>query len=301
MTPRLAELRALGLPPRPHERLATLVAAVTVALAGLIHLVLIREHFAERFLYGVVFTVMALFQLTLAWLLLRRPGPRVYRAGIWGSGLIVLVYVATRLAPPPGATAPEAVDAIGIAATALELAAVILLAVALPDGPPHPGLAPRWWGIVGGLATAPLWLVATGSLTWTDTLTRPWLTWYGQRTPISPALVGSPYPHLWLFAPWWVLLGAAGLSLLVGLNLWLATRLVAEGKLSCRARRAGLLALLPAALAAPLCCGAPLAALFGLPLVFRFKVAPLTMALSLLLLAANWAWLAARARRGAAC
>src|SRR5579884_1393000 len=76
-----------------HERLATLAAAVTVALAGLIHLVLIPEHFAERFLYGVVFTAMALFQLTLAWLLLRRPGPRVYRAGIWGSGLIVLVYV----------------------------------------------------------------------------------------------------------------------------------------------------------------------------------------------------------------
>lgn len=186
---------------RRYERLATLAAAVTVALAGLIHVVLIPDHFAERFLYGVVFTAMALFQLNLALVLVLRPGPRAYQAGIWGSALIVLVYVATRLAPPPGADAPEAVDAIGITATTLELAAVILLAVALPDGPPRPGLAPRWWGLLGALVTAPLWLVATGSLTWTDALTRPWLTWYGQRTPISPALVGSPYPHLWLFAP----------------------------------------------------------------------------------------------------
>ncbi len=301
MTPRLAALRALRLPPRSRERLATLAAALTVALAGLIHLVLIPEHFAERFLYGVVFTAMAVFQLNLALALTLRPGPTAYRLGIWGSGLIALLYVATRLAPPPGASAPEEVDAIGVAATSLELAAVILLALALPDGPPRPGLAARWWGVLGGLATAPLWLIATGSLTWTDDLSRPWLAWYGQPTPISPALVGSPYPHLWLFAPWWTLLGAAGLSLLVGLNLWLATRLVAEGRLSCRARRAGLLALLPAAFAAPLCCGAPLAALFGIPLVFRFKVAPLTMALSLLLLAANLAWLAARAKRGAAC
>lgn len=192
-------------------------------------------------------------------------------------------------------------DALGVAATSLELASVLLLALALPDGPPRPGLAPCWWGLLGGLATAPLWLIATGSLSWTDALTRPWLTWYGQRTPISPALVGAPYPHPWLFAPWWTLLGALALAILVGLNLWLATGLVAAGTLSCRARRAGLLALLPAAFAAPLCCGAPLAALFGIPLVVRFKVAPLTMTLSLLLLAANLAWLAARARRRAAC
>lgn len=80
-------------------------------------------------------------------------------------------------------------------------------------------------------------------------------------------------------------MGAAGplaLATLVDFNRWLATHLVA-------------------AFAAPLCCGAPLAALFGVPLVVRFKVAPLTMALSLLLLAANLAWPAVRARRGAAC
>jgi hypothetical protein len=283
-------------------RLFTLAAATTVALAGLIHLVLIPEHFEEQFAYGVIFTAMAMFQLHLALVLTVRPGPGAYRAGIWGSGLIALVYVATRLAPPPGSDTPEEVNAIGVVATALELAAVILLAVALPDAPAsRPHVAPVWWGVGGALLTAPLWLIATGSLVWTDFATTSWLSWYGERSPITPALVGAPLPHLWLFAPWWVLLGAVGLAALVGLNLWLATRLVGEGRLSCRARRAGLLALIPAAFAAPLCCGAPLAALFGIPVLLRFKVAPLTMVLSLLLLAANLAWLWARARRQVTC
>lgn len=69
---------------------------LVVGLAGLIHLSLIREHFEEQFVYGLVFTIMALFQFTLALLLAVRPGPAVYRLGIWGSGLIVLVYVSRR-------------------------------------------------------------------------------------------------------------------------------------------------------------------------------------------------------------
>ena len=80
---------------------------LVVGLAGLIHLSLIREHFAEQFVYGLVFTALAVFQLTLALLLAVRPGPAVYRVGIWGSGLIVLIYIVTRLVPLPGASAPE--------------------------------------------------------------------------------------------------------------------------------------------------------------------------------------------------
>src|SRR5690242_18604646 len=110
----------------------SIATILVVGLAGLIHLSLIREHFEERFVYGLVFTALAIFQLTLALLLVVRPGPRVYRVGTWGSGLIVLVYVATRLIPLPGASGPEEVDALGIAATGLEIAAVLLLAVAVP-------------------------------------------------------------------------------------------------------------------------------------------------------------------------
>src|SRR5215469_4946177 len=102
----------------------SMATILVVALAGLIHLSLIREHFEEQFVYGLVFTALALFQLTLALLLAARPGLVVYRVGIWGSGLIVLVYVVTRLIPLPEASGLEEVGALGITATLLELAAV---------------------------------------------------------------------------------------------------------------------------------------------------------------------------------
>jgi len=105
-----------------------------------------------------------MFQLTLAFLLAVRPGAAVYRVGIWGSGLIVLVYVATRLLALPGASAPEEVDALGIVATGLEIAAVLLLAVALPEPETsrRPRGAPFWWGLGGAVVFAHLWLILTG-------------------------------------------------------------------------------------------------------------------------------------------
>src|SRR3989442_12634635 len=84
----------------------SIATILVVGLAGLIHLSLIREHFEEQFVYGLVFTILALFQFILALLLTVRPGPAVYRLGIWGSGLIVLVYVVTRLIPWPWASVP---------------------------------------------------------------------------------------------------------------------------------------------------------------------------------------------------
>src|SRR6266567_4207335 len=141
-----------------------IVTILVVGLAGLIHLSLIREHFAEQFVYGLVFTALAIFQLNLALLLAVRPGPAVYRVGIWGSGLIVLVYVVTRLIPLPGASVPEEVDALGIATTGLEIAAVLLLAVALPEpATTHTRRgSPLWWGFAGAAVFAPLWLILTG-------------------------------------------------------------------------------------------------------------------------------------------
>lgn len=153
-----------------------------------------------------------------------------------------------------------------------------------------------WWGIVGALVTAPLYLVMTGSLVWTRTVFAPGLYWLEERTPISPALVGALLPHLWLFLPWWSLLGMIGLALLVGLNLALATRRTGAGGVICRTRRGSLLSLLPAAFAAPLCCGASLLALLSVPVVLRLKLAPVTVVLSLILLAANLVWLSRRSR-----
>src|SRR5215471_2726079 len=162
----------------------SMATILVVALAGLIHLSLIREHFEEQFVYGLVFTALALFQLTLALLLAVRPGPRIYRVGIWGSGLIVLVYVVTRLIPLPGASGPEEVDALGITATLLELAAVLLLAVALPE--PETSGRPRGaqlgWGIGGAVVFALLWLILTGVVEFSSEVYGSSLTWAGTES-----------------------------------------------------------------------------------------------------------------------
>ncbi len=295
-------------------RLATILV---VGLAGLIHLSLIREHFEEQFVYGLVFTALAIFQLNLALLLAVRPGPTVYRAGIWGSWLIVLVYVVTRLIPLPGASGPEEVDVPGIAATSLEIAAVVLLAVALPEAEisRRRQSAPLWWGLAGSVVFALLWLILTGIVQWTSEVFTSPLTWAGTGSwsALFPILVGEPLPHLWLAAPWWSLPAAFVLAVLVGLNLGYSTRLLINGYEISRGRRARLLTLLPAGLAAPVCCTAstPLLALLGVPLILGVWAAPFAALLSAILLIISLVALRIRGvraacmpedtRRGASC
>lgn len=281
----------------------SIATILVVGLAGLIHLSLIREHFAEQFVYGLVFTALAFFQLTLALLLAVRPGPRVYRVGIWGSGLIVLVYVVTRLIPLPGASVPEEVDTLGIAATGLELVAVLLLAVALPEPvtPRTPRGVPLWWGLGGAIVFWHLWLILTGVVQWTSEVYTSPLTWVGTDSwsALLPILVGEPLPHVWLAAPWWSLPAAFVLAVLVGLNLWCSTRLLINGYESSRGRRARLLALLPAGLAAPVCCTAstPLLALLGVPLFLGVMAAPFAALLSPVLLSLTLVVLSVRGAR----
>src|SRR5258708_15705918 len=275
----------------------SIATILVVGLAGLIRLRLVREHFAEQFVYGLVFTALALFQLTLALLLAVRPGPRVYRVGIWGSWLIVLVYVVTRLIPLPGASVPEEVDALGIAATGLEIAAVLLLAVALPEPATarRPHGAPLWWGFGGAVVFVLLWLILTGVVEFSSAVYASSLTWVGTDSwsALTPILVGSPLPHVWLAAPWWSLPAAFVLAVLVGLNLGCSTSLLINGYESSRGRRARLLALLPAALAPPVCGSAstPLLALLGGPLFFGGVAAPLVALLSSVLVSLSLVFL----------
>jgi hypothetical protein len=152
---------------------------LVVGSAGMVQLALVREHFAEHIVSGLVFLTLALFQLNFALLLALRSGPAAYRVGRWGSGLIVLVYIATRLFPLAGAGAPEGSSMIGMAATGLELATVVLLAAALPAPEARRTLrgAPGVWAVGGALGFALLWLPLTGVVQWTATV---------YATPLSP-------------------------------------------------------------------------------------------------------------------
>jgi hypothetical protein len=159
-------------------------------------------------------------------------------------------------------------------------AAVLLLTVALPEpAMTHkPRGAPVWWGLSGAMVFALLWLILTGVVQWTGAVYPPALTWVGMDSwsALTPILIGSLLPHVWLAAPWWSLPAAFVLAVLVSLNLGYSTSLLINGYENSRGRRARLLALLPAGLAVPVCCTAstPLLALLGVPLFLEVMAAP---------------------------
>jgi hypothetical protein len=181
--------------------------------------------------------------------------------------------------------------------------AVLLLAVALPEPETSrkPRGAPLWWGLGGAVVFAPLWLILTGVVQWTGAVYTSPLTWVGTDSwsALTPLLVGSPLPHVWLAAPWWSLPAAFVLAVLVGLNLGCSTSLLINGYESSRGRRARLLALLPAGLAAPVCCTAstPLLALLGVPLFLGVMAAPFAALLSAVLLSLSLVFLRVRGDR----
>ena len=147
----------------------------------------------------------------------------------------------------------------------------------------------------------PLWLILTGVVEFSSAVYASSLTWVGTDSwsALTPILVGSPLPHVWLAAPWWSLPAAFVLAVLVGLNLGCSTSLLINGCESSRGRRARLLALLPAGLAAPVCCttSTPLLALLGVPLFLGVMTAPFAALLSAVLLSLSLVFLRVRFSR----
>jgi hypothetical protein len=103
------------------------------ALSGVpaaIHLWVAGEHFEEWWGYGAFFVVAAYLELAFGWALIRRPSDRLVLAGIWGSTATVLMYLVSRtggVPVGPSAGAVEAVEWLGVTATAAEAALVVLL------------------------------------------------------------------------------------------------------------------------------------------------------------------------------
>ena len=96
-------------------------AAVGLAGAGLVHLALAPDHFAEGRFYGAFFLAAAIAQLVAAAAVVAWPA----RSVLVGSGVLsvalVVVYFASRLVPAPGAEVAESVDAVGLFTQSLQL------------------------------------------------------------------------------------------------------------------------------------------------------------------------------------
>lgn len=297
-----ARVPRLRVPPSP----TVLLAVALVAGAAGVHLVLTPEHFREGLHFGLSFLATTAFQLWLAAALVLAPGPRVYRAGLWGSALVAATWMATRLVAPPGAPDPEPVEPWGVLATGLEVGAIVALASVLPSAGSPPSRRIRLAAALGvGAGFGALVLLASGAVTpippgrWTGPgfLLRPYPLPSWRLTGVWIVVAGR-----WSALVPWVTVGflAAG-SALVGRVVWLALGLPAAARAPLRRR--GLAAALPAFLTAPVCCGAPVAAVAGgVAVGTLYRWTPALMGVSLALLSWNVVVLErwGRAERGGA-
>lgn len=247
--------------------------ALLLAVAAAIHLVLTPEHFREHVAYGLFFLGASVVQLALAFALILRPSPLVFRAGILSSLVLIATWLATRAIAPPFSDAAEEVTLMGVLAKALELAALLLLAMGLPAGGGKSSARParlNWtWGVVGGALFVLLFLFATGSLAVVDPdlgaeRDLPWaeVTTYGVSLQ-SPWLTVAPTHHLLLGVSVPVAAFLVLAAALVAANTALVVALARSGSAR-RPQTGGVLAVAPAFAAAPTCCGA------GLPIGFAF-------------------------------
>lgn len=302
ITAPLAPKRALRArrPALGDRRGIDLLAAGGLTVAGLIHLTLTPQHFAESLLFGATFTAIAGFQLALAIALVRAPGRRTYRAALIGTLALITVWAGTRFIAPPTGTGPEEVDAWGVIATGVELAVVVMLASSIPSLGSTPRLR-GLWAASGGLGFAVLYLLASGGAG-----TAPPLPGYpfanidiltGQFSVTIPALLlNLDHARVYVILPWLTGIFLPLASTLVAAQIYLALGITACAP-RLTARRRGTISLIPALFAAPVCCGAPLLSFLGTGAVLSLgRLTPLLLIATCLLLATG-TWKLRRQRR----
>lgn len=115
-------------------RVPLFVAAGSLVGAALIHVWVMPQHFRESLLYGAFFAGLAVAQLAAAWLVAVGRSRAVVAAAALGSAGVVCLWLITRLvAIPlgPAAGETESFGGLDVAASSLEMLAVVACAAAL--------------------------------------------------------------------------------------------------------------------------------------------------------------------------
>ncbi len=118
----------------PQAALLIRIAAVASLGAGLIHAAVARDHFAEWWVYGSFFTLLAIFQVGWALVVWGGATRRALLAGLCINAATIALWLVTRttglpIGPEPGV--PEPAGVADVACGILELAVVALSALAL--------------------------------------------------------------------------------------------------------------------------------------------------------------------------
>ncbi len=104
-------------------------AALLIALAGVIHLVIVPQHWAHAPAHGSFFTLVGIAEIAWGTTVWRRPSATLYHIGGVGVGGLVVLWGITRLLPAPYGHGPEPVETFGIVCKVSEGLGMAVLAI----------------------------------------------------------------------------------------------------------------------------------------------------------------------------
>ena len=117
---------------RRSSSTSTQFLALAWAAVATTHLTVIKEHFDESALLGTFFLLLSLAQCSYALAVLLRVSKRLLIVGMIANMSVVLLWTYTRVVAIPFGLGPrEAVGAVDLTATALELGTVALTLIVL--------------------------------------------------------------------------------------------------------------------------------------------------------------------------
>lgn len=115
-----------------------LLAAAAVAAAGIIHLIVVPEHWEHAPAHALFFIAVGLIELAWAVVVVWRPTFELMQIGALLAGSLIVLWIITRVLPAPFGHGPEEIDAGGLVCKLSELiglvsAAIVLFRHALAD------------------------------------------------------------------------------------------------------------------------------------------------------------------------
>ncbi|MBE7550450.1 MAG: hypothetical protein HS126_05170 [Anaerolineales bacterium] len=117
-----------------HEVIRS-ICVITIALAGLVHLLIAPAHYAHAPVHGLFFAVAGIVQCAWAVTFWRRPSLALYRVGLAISGGLVVLWLLTLALPAPfGGHDAGTIDASVVVCKASELIGLIALVALMLQG-----------------------------------------------------------------------------------------------------------------------------------------------------------------------
>lgn len=109
-------------------------SALASILAGVIHFVIVPEHWSHAPAHGLFFLLVGILQIVWGAIVWRKPSLRLYYIGVIMAGWLLVLYILTRLFPAPFGHGPEAIEAIDITCKVCEAFGMIVLTILIFHG-----------------------------------------------------------------------------------------------------------------------------------------------------------------------